>query len=192
MPDTSKAYEKFVSAKTIDEIKELNILFVKGEISGTCYHLGNLDPESKLILSQIIQINELGLITTWSQPGMYPDSKRNNYCQRAVLSFIIKKEDYEAFKIQVAKINDSYVNRISTDDKSSCLENGKKLYWVSKNDSINYTHIGLSNISCYSFHDCDLYEDIVKEYFEVEIIDPVWGRNTLFDDIIKAIDVRNP
>lgn len=184
MSEVTKAAYKFINAKSIEEIKELNTLFVKGEIAGTCYHLGKLNRESNLILHQLIKINDLGLITTNSQPGIPEDVWNNNYEQRAFLTFLIKKKDYGIFKNELTKINDEYYHRKCTDDPDFCPPG---LYWLSRDRFKNFTHFSFELTKCYSFHDCNLYEEIKEDYCEVEVVDPVWGRNTLFDDIIKAL-----
>jgi hypothetical protein len=60
-------------ASTFKNLVCLNIAFLKGIITETPYHVGPIDNETIPLLSQLIQLNKKGFLSTSGQPGIISD-----------------------------------------------------------------------------------------------------------------------
>ena len=60
-------------ATTFKNLVCLNIAFLKGILNGTPYHHGPIDDETIPLLSQLIQLNKKGFLSTNGQPGIISD-----------------------------------------------------------------------------------------------------------------------
>lgn len=60
-------------ATTFKNLVCLNIAFLKGILTETPYHVGPIDNETIPLLSQLIQLNKKGFLSTSGQPGIISD-----------------------------------------------------------------------------------------------------------------------
>lgn len=60
-------------ARTFKNLVCLNIAFLKGILNETPYHLGKIDDETIPLLSQLIELNKKGFLSTSGQPGIISD-----------------------------------------------------------------------------------------------------------------------
>lgn len=179
----------FINAKTIDEIKQLNIQFIKGEIYNTCYHYGPLNPESNEIHKELLEMNELGFITTCSQPG----EKEDEYQQRGVVEGLIDKRVFERFRrIMYNTCDDIYIRKCDDTNLLNILRwfgrQPPEWFYVTINNGNPCTHTAQCDMPCESFRRCKLYEQLKEKFFEIDIIDMKWGRtNYIHNKVVEAL-----
>lgn len=186
---------QFIHAESIKELQEATIKFLKGTLNETNSHFGPPKEETTLIRTLLIIINELGCITTDSQPGLIKD----DYHQRAYVTMLIQKERYDVFKERMGE--NVHVKRLSEELEGDEILSeeisdfwSKNRYWVSayfdkKGDFSGKTHLGVcEEINCASFEDIEIYQELEENYYEIEVVDLEWGRkDLLFRDIIKVL-----
>ena len=182
------AIHKFNTVILIEELQKLTIDFLKGKMCGTNYHYGPLSKESKKIKNELIKMNELGFITTCSQPG----ELETNSKQRGYVCGIIHKEKYEEFITNMYDISSDIYIRHTNDYK--LIESLNRIgtypiwYWISEKYNINFTHVIDTSNSFEDFQDTYIYQDLADNYYEIEVIDLVWGReNYIHKNIIRAL-----
>lgn len=196
--------EDFKQTKTIEELIEKNKLFLKGELIATCYHGGPLNPESNLIYDKLIKINDLGMITTCSQPGLInvaynedPNEEDVYYEQKCFVVGYIEKFKFPAFSNKVTELMKdelflSFPHSLTDEHKKELIE--KDLYYVTRyvgNLGCGNTHI--FNGSMYCFKKCKFIADkFYDKYIGIELVDKVWQRkDKLLDCIIIALEEVN-
>lgn len=180
----------FDNAKSIDEIKKLNLDFVEGKMYATNYHLGPLNTETKKIHKEIIKMNKLGFMTVCSQPGFI----KGDDMQRGTVCGLIEKNKYEKFRKELFAICDNIYIKITNDNNIIELMKpyNKVPEWftVTINNGYPYTHISLNNEPCESFKKCNIYPDLVEKYHEIEIIDMKWGRKKyIHEKVVKVLEM---
>ncbi len=170
-----ESIETYKFAESIEDIKRMNIAFLRGEMKATSYHLGPLNSESIPLVDKLIQLNELDYITTNSQPG----GLFGCYYQRSYVSGILPRKHVSSFVNSMnAKCQFAFVKileREMTREELQWLEL-EDLYWVTTRNGKNVTHISEITFACEDFRDCyDVYNDLVKEYVHVYVMDKRWG-----------------
>jgi hypothetical protein len=182
----------FENVKTVNELQKLTLEFLHGKIISTNYHYGPLDKESKKIIKELIKMNESGFITINSQPGELEESKR----QRGYVCGLIRKNQIDKFNKLMYEISNNIYIRNTNDDSliNSLIRIGTypEWYWISENTNNKYTHIKNQEHSFYAFLYTDIYDELFKNYYEIEIIDLEWGReNYIHHKITIALDMIN-
>jgi hypothetical protein len=196
----------FTKAKKYNDLQESTIKFLKNEIDMTNYHCGPPDEETDMIKDYLVLMNRYGCVTTGSQPGMSDHSE--NYYQRAFVTMLIKKDDYDDFKHKMEALMGSYVYiHNTTEDDHSEYETTlstsasdymlKSKFWVSAKFNAydptfkyeGYTHVSKAEYECESFMDLKIHKKLCKEYMEIELVDLVWGRvDDLFKNILSVLE----
>lgn len=176
--DQQESKETFESAETIADLQRLTAAFLRGELSATSYHFGPLLPESASIVEKLVEINQLGLITTSSQPGrLGPTGK-----QRCYVEGVLPKRFFHLFSRNLYRIAGEGAFITTTDTEMSYEEmvhlKHCDLYWVTKDiDGIGVTHISESTGPCGAFQTCrEVWPQLVDEYVGIFVMDTVWGR----------------
>jgi hypothetical protein len=185
--DLHESKAEFEAASSIEDLQRLTIAFLRGERSATAYHLGPLLPESTPIVEKLVQINELGFITTGSQPG-HPVQ------QRCYVEGVMKRSQLHLFIHDLYKVAGDQAF-VSTTESELTWEEMKHLqfrdlYWVRKDDKrTGVMHITETSRPCGAFQTCsDVWPQLVDEYVSVFILDTVWGRNDwLLDQVITVL-----
>lgn len=190
--------ELFYGAKNYQQLKELTVKFLKGELKETNSHYGPICEETYLIRSLLIIINELGCVTSSSQPGLIEE----DYHQRAYVTMLIAKKKYDIFKKRIEKkMGKVHVKILSEDliDDEILAEDipdywQRNRYWVSASFLSDeyfegHTHLGITEgVNCYSFQDIDIYQELNANYYQIEVVDLNWGqKDLLFREIIKVL-----
>ncbi len=179
----------FINAKTIDEIKQLNTQFIKGEIYNTCYHYGPLNRESSRISKELLEMNQLGFITTGSQPGQ----ERVDCQQRGVVEGLIDKRVFERFRrIMYNTCDDIYIRKCDDTNMLNILrwfgQQPPEWFYVTIDNGNPFTHTAQCDMPCESFRRCKLYEQLKEKYFQIDIIDIQWGRaNYIHKKVVEAL-----
>lgn len=194
------------------EIIDFYQKFLSGKIESCPTHGGPLEEESQVIKAQLLAINRLSVLTIDSQPGLLKANGSGNIYWRgrerlvdriecrqraALLCFMYKpqleklkkafvKKDYLIFA-QRAKVGvDSGAPRFTTPiTTTSFVYRGKERTITESRQSTD------GWISC----DMEMILEgssekkmILKNLYQVNLLDPVWGRTTqLFDDLIVAL-----
>jgi hypothetical protein len=180
----------FIKASSIEEIKNLNMEFIKGNMYATCYHYGPLNSESKLIIEELVKMNELGFITTGSQPG----EDTNKSKQRGTINGLIERNKHDKFRKILNEICDEiYIKKVEDNNIIEQLNSLSKplpeWYWVTYDNGSPFTHVSMCDYPCESFYKCNLWEKINKKYIEIEIIDMKWGRtNYIHKKVVETLE----
>jgi hypothetical protein len=186
--DINDAIYTFNNISSIDELQQLTLDFLKGKIIATNYHFGPLHQESKKIINELIKMNELGFITTCSQPG---DQE-----QRGYVCGIINKYDYTKFEKKMYEISNNIYIRHTNDNKLiktlSKIKTYPEWYWITHKNNKNITHVNNNTKSFEFFIETDIYSVLINNYYEIEIIDIEWDReNYIHKKIIVALEIDN-
>lgn len=190
----------FESAETPQDLQRLTIAFLRGELTSTCYHIGPPMPESNEIVDKLVRINELGFITTGSQPGKVGAEHVGQPHQRCYVEGILKRRWLGVFRFLLAAAmqNEVFVYSHNGNDEMSFEEirhlQHVDLYWVTKErlareGGRGITHIAEYTGPCQAFQTCsDVIADLEEEYVNVFVFDTVWGRkDVLLDRIIDVL-----
>jgi hypothetical protein len=179
----------YTSAESIEELKCMNIAFLRGEMQATAYHLGPLNAESSSLVDKLVQLNELDFITTNSQPG----GQFNNNVQRNYVYGILPRKYISLFlKRMYTYCSSAFILILEKEFTSEELKllKADDLYWVTKNNKRNITHISEITFPCDDFHSCiDVYSELVDLYVGVYIMDIRWGYDgtDIIDNAIKVL-----
>lgn len=184
--DINDAIYTFNNISSTDELQSLTLEFLKGKIIATNYHFGPLHQESKKIINELIKMNELGFITTCSQPG--------NKKQRGYVCGMINKYDYTKFEKRMYEICNNVFIRHTNDNKLiktlSKIKTYPEWYWITIDDNKNITHVNNSSKSFEFFMETDIYSNLINNYYEIEIIDIEWDReNYIHKKIVVALEI---
>jgi hypothetical protein len=68
MSEYEKVKQLFSQIQNFAELCKVNILFLRGEIPMTPYHLGPIDEETVPLVEKLVEINRLGFLTISGQP----------------------------------------------------------------------------------------------------------------------------
>jgi hypothetical protein len=182
----------FENVKSINELQKLTLDFLQGKIISTNYHYGPLHKESKKIINELIKMNEFGFITVNSQPGEIEETRR----QRGYVCGLIKKNQIDKFNKLMYEISNNIYIRSTNDDTiiNSLLRIGvyPEWYWISENSNNKYSHVSNQEHSFCSFEYTDIYDELIENYYEIEIIDLEWGRiNYIHHNITVVLNMIN-
>lgn len=180
------------TATTFSELIDVNIKFLKGEINESPWHCGPLNGESFSILDKLIEINEKGLLTTSSQPGVFNFIENvGPYHQKAYVSGFISFADLH---ITLSTMNvPDYVIVLSSQSGHKVInqQNSALCYPVSYFERNYATAIPLresmfeEEVGWLKLENPTLAETMLQEnYIYVTFISKLANNNDLFDDLI--------
>jgi hypothetical protein len=89
----------YSNAKTFRQLLAVNIAFLVGYLPESLWHSGIPDPETETIIDSLVEINNNGILTVNSQPGML----LNDHKQKGYVEGFIQKKDYQKFLNKVIK-----------------------------------------------------------------------------------------
>ena len=175
--------------KSIQEIIDYNIMFLQNQKDTGFGHYGPVCEETALIQDFLIQMNQKGLITSCSQPGIISQ----DYKQRSFVEFLCPKELVERFR---------YLNNISlgwvTTTEMFCQGFISEPITYVNNEPTTFNPLGaLLELNC-TLEDTtlELFESRVEpelikflneNYAHVIMYDTIWGRkNYLFNCILTT------
>ncbi len=174
---------KYKNVNSFNDLLNLNISFIKGEIDKTIYHLGPLDKETDEIKKEILEINQKGLLTTQSQPG---GLNFIGYRQRPYLKFFINKNTENFNKIKNFLLsNDLYFYRIFNIHNSETIKNFDCDLIITKEINSNepFTVINESDNEFESFPDI-----INKDFYIIEIIYSKYQNFNIFQELLMILN----
>ena len=188
--------------------------FLSGELDQCPTHGGPLEDESKVIGEQLLEVNRLGVLTVDSQPGFIEREGKAKFHWRGRVRHMTKYESRQRaallcfmYKPQLQKLKKAFAKKdhlifaqraklIGTMEAPkmtipitaiSFVYRGKERHEV---DSEQPTDGWLSSdmeIILNGSSTADA-KKIMKDLYQVHLLDPVWGRSTqLFDDLIAAL-----
>jgi hypothetical protein len=169
---------EYEAAESLEELKRLNIAFLRGEKAATAYHFGPLMPESAPLKEKLVALNELDFLTTNSQPGCSFHANGKKYEQRFYVEGVLPRK-YLAMFLQrmYSKCPTVFLYILEkefTYDEVQMLQE-KDLYWVTKTDKIGVTHIPEIAGPCEMFQTCEtVFPELVDEYMSILIMDTRW------------------
>jgi hypothetical protein len=192
----------FRSAQTFDELLELNLKFVRGELSETSYHLAPLSDETMNapgMVDRLIEFHERGVMTIGSQPGMWRTTLTDTSGlfvearQMPYLQVVMRGDVYRAME---RGIDGSFVDHqahfppsgvprecVAVTDRrtSSTLEELKSTPW----ESHTRIHHDYSREIEASFPGLARTGDLVEAYFWVEKFG--FDTNTFLDTLLRTL-----
>ena len=173
--DSRIAYE---SADSIDDLKRMNISFLKGELQATAYHFGPLLAESTPLVEKLVTLNELDFLTTGSQPGCTVHSQGRRYEQRFYIDGVMPRK-YLAMFLQrmYTRCPTAFLYILEKEHTYEEIQMLKEqdLYWLTKSDTDGVTHIPEIGGPCEMFQTCDnVYPELVDEYMSIFLMDTRW------------------
>jgi len=175
----------FEHVSSPNELQKLTIDFLKGKIIGTNYYYGSLREESNKIIDELIKMNELGFITISSKPGEVTQSKR----QRGYVRGLLRSYKYDEFvKLMNSMCNNIYIRFTHDNTLITSLKNigaYPEWYWLTESKNQNYTSVKNVEKPFIEFLETDIYEELVKYYYDIEIIDLEWGRENYIHNKIN-------
>ena len=174
--DSRIAYE---SAESIDDLKRMNIAFLKGELQATAYHFGPLLAESAPLIDKLVALNELDFLTTGSQPGGTFRSQGTSYMQRFYVEGVIPRKYLALFlRRMYTRCPNVFLQLLEkeyTHEEIQLLQD-QDFYWLTKRDTLGVTHIPEICGPCEMFQTCDnVYSELVDEYVSILIMDTRWS-----------------
>lgn len=166
-------------ANTVNELRALTISFLHGEIEATPVHLGPLAAETTPIIGKLAAMNELGILTMDSQPGRESDPSNR---QRAYVECLCSEALADRLE---ERLRDSGLVVMSYSPGASAYASIP----VNVEDGRPFTFAGR-----WSPEDTDAYRNgsapLDRELdgaWGVFIFDPLWGKNRLWDAVLKAL-----
>lgn len=170
--DSMMTYE---SAESVDDLKRMNIAFLRGEMQATAYHFGPLCAESAPLVEKLVALNELDFLTTDSQPGGQHGNE-----QRFYVDGILPRK-YLALFLQrmYARCPTAFLYVLEkefTYEEIQMLQD-QDLYWVTRGKT-GITHIPEISGPCDSFQTCAVYPELVDEYVGIFLMDTRWGNGS--------------
>lgn len=205
---------EFPVFSTWEEIIDFYRKFLSGEIEDCPTHSGPLEEESEVIKQQLLNINKLKVLTVDSQPGLselhqqheifwrgkFRDATNVEFRQRAALACFMHKPLLD--KLRKAFVKKDYIllsrkvrlNRQEHDSKSaipitisSFTYHGKERVEVQSRQCLDEIATDDMDFILNETPE-DLSKVILKDLYQVNLVDPVWGRPTqLFDDLLEAL-----
>jgi hypothetical protein len=169
----------YEAAESVEDLKRMNIAFLKGDISATAYHFGPLMPESVPLKDKLVELNELDFLTTNSQPGTSFRFQGSQYEQRFYVEGVLPRK-YLAMFIQrmysqCPTVFLYILEKEFTYDEVQMLQ-VEDLYWLTKNEKTGVTHIPEIAGPCEMFQTCDsAYPELVDEYISILLMDTRWS-----------------
>jgi len=173
---------KTKTPKTLKDLIDHNVRFLRGELSESPNHLGPVDKETEPYLGPLIGINLLGpFLTTNSQPGLVKGSLR----QRSYLTGLAPRRVAEKLHTRLNAIDLILnVHAVPTDADEIVHHNAilSGAVTVTRDGKRDHTFVG---------HYCDDFSHwerlmpvaarrkVAEDLCEVTGIDPVWGRDPM-------------
>lgn len=162
------------TARTLEDLGNLTAQWLEGGITHLPAYYGDApDPETTPLISYLATYNRAGFLTTDSQPGQ---PFEDGCGQRAWVSGFCSEETCD--EIRAACLGTDLIVIYTP----PLLDNPTQIV-VTIDDHAEYTWIGGSldetNIDHYYGQDCPLALDAIKSAWQIDVIDPVWGRNDL-------------
>ncbi|RLV56025.1 hypothetical protein D9V41_09045 [Aeromicrobium phragmitis] len=170
-------------AQSIAELARLTAAWMRGELGRhPIDRTRALDPESGAITEYLLQINELGLMTTASQPGLRVDDTAlvqrsfvEGYGDERLISMLDA-----AFTLSGFVVISFPPGRNVTCDVSVTARNGYVTSWLGR-------HYPQDDIANWSSSVSPEVGAIIAESWGVQIFDPVWGRNDRLWEAVTTV-----
>ncbi|TFK54614.1 MTHFR-domain-containing protein [Heliocybe sulcata] len=128
-----EALAKWGDPKTVEDLTEIFLRHLRGEIDSTPFSHGPLSPESILILKELEKLNKRGWWTVGSQPAV--DGIRSTdevfgwgppsgyVYQKAFVEFFATGEDVEKIEKKIAENGDGWVDYFAGNFEGECRSN---------------------------------------------------------------------
>ncbi len=191
------------TTEILTTLSQRTIAFLEGR--GTVpYYGGPINEETVSIIPSLVKINQLGLLTTSSQPGLpehtitWQDGK-HKAIQRSYLTGICSKNQADRLYRHINTTDKAVVVR-ALDYRHSynlvdmAVTAGER-WIVTRVDEQFLTSVGcwIDELQSWEQHlTSEQIVDIEKECCAIALLDPVWGRHAdhedgLFPHVIKAL-----
>lgn len=161
-------------ARTLRDLGIFTALWLEGDITHLPAYYGDApDPETTPLIGHLAAYNRAGFLTTDSQPGQ---PLQDGHGQRAWVSGF--SDEGTCDKIRAACLGTDLIVIYTPPNCGNATQ-----IVVTIDDHAEHTWAGGSldeaNIEHHYRQDCPLALDALKSAWQIDVIDPVWGRNDL-------------
>lgn len=174
----------WTAARTIEDLGELTAQWLEGRISYLPGYYGTPAEETQPLLGHLAGYNRHGFATTSSQPGITPT---NGSGQRAWVEGFCTPDAARAIHAATLHTDLVLITALGADDNFARIA-------VTTKDHDDLTWAGATTseyIDDYYGRDCPHALDMLHNAWQIAVIDPVWGRNTLLWDLLAtALDAH--
>lgn len=192
--NTHQDFRKFLECKSIDELKMLNLEYLRGHLNSSCYNLENITVSQFLVLEKVILINKHGIITTdfnsFNEDSrichLYQHTINHYIKQKAYLKLLYPKEDFENFKTYLNSFDVEILKNLETPIEDPTL------IWITtcRCENFKVKFIPNSFLECSDFVKCkNIYNELKEKYYEVHIYDPKNRENYMYDVILDYLKI---
>ena len=162
--------------RTFEELCEVNIRFLRGELPESPCHFGPPDPETSEIREALIELNRRGFLTTDSQPGILSSPHER---QRAYVTGLAR--DPVAADIAARELySDLIVLRFQPVAVLGEAESDSSTFRITAtvDDGCIYTALGLPDWDelAHYMEACPHIHAELIPLWSIQILDPQWGR----------------
>jgi hypothetical protein len=171
------------SVRTYADLGLVTAAWLRGEEGFHPMQLGAIDEETNMLIDVLAAINERGLVTDGSQPGVPIDAAGSG--QRAFLDAV--SDETTAWRVMAALRCLELVvlafppGRTGRGQIVVTLDEGEEATWCGWHDPEGYTHVW-SEVS-------PTVDQLHRDGWWLQIIDPVWGRNdVLWDAVLRSLE----
>lgn len=159
-------------ARTLADLGKLTARWLEGAITYQPGYIGGPSPETGPLIPHLAAYNRAGLFTTCSQPGT---ESLTGGAQRAWVSAFCAETALDAIVTHAAR--SGLITLCAAPGKDSLLELEVTHYGGM---AITYAvPMADEYIDAYYADDCPGALDAIKTAWRIDVIDPVWGRNSV-------------
>lgn len=162
------------TARTLEDLGNLTAQWLEGAITHLPAYYGDApDEETQTLIPHLAAYNRAGFLTTDSQPG---EPLEDGCGQRAWVSGFCTEDTCD--KIRAACLGTDLIVIYTP----PYCDNATQIV-ITIDDHAEFTWAGgtldEANIEHYYGEDCPAALDALKSAWQIDVIDPVWGRNDL-------------
>lgn len=182
-PDNEAHRKLWRRARNLNDLGVFTALWLEGDITHLpAYHGAAPDPETVPLIGRLAAYNRAGLVTTCSQPGEPLEEGRG---QRAWISGFCNEPTLD--KIRAACLG---TDLIVIYTPPYCESSTQVVVTINDHAECTWAGGALDEATIEQFYgqDCPNAIDALSEAWQVDIIDPRWGRNDLlWDRLTQAL-----
>lgn len=177
----------FETARTIEELRDLTVAFLQGDLTATAYHLGSVDTPPAFV-ENLVTLNNLGFLTTGCQAGgteFYGGTVRKRFYVEGCISRRYLALFTRALYIQFGAR--CFVVPLEGERSYEEIQDLREadVYTVTREGSQDIQHIPDVTGPCQMFQTCDeVYPQLVEEYVSVFVLGTDWSSGA---DILEGM-----
>lgn len=177
--DMQTARVTFETARSIEELRDLTVGFLRGDLKATAYHLGSVAPPP-VFVEGLVTLNHMGFLTTGCQVGGMENYKGAPATKRFYVEGCIPRRYLALFTraLYMRFGAACFMVTLEGDRTYEEIQDLKRadLYAVTRVGNQELQHIPDVSGPCQMFQTCDeVYPELVEEYMSVFVLGTEWG-----------------